>query len=407
MSFVRRGLCSLLYHWKNTGALLVIYFLSSVLVLVGLNIRQACQAAADAVGQEVGAHISVTNTYQASSFLAEERNNIPLNLVNKLSKLPGVSGVDYTVSLSAKSKGFSSVSMAGEDGKAPLLLLGSLDSSQMELFSSQGAELAVGRHMTGEDRGCALVSLSLAEENRWDLKSTFSVTDSQGREVPLGIVGIYLPGEGTGPEEGLGISWENTVIICAEDGLDLLGNNQVSQVVLELEDPARAHEIAVSAEEILDVSPPEGGEYVVRVDNGDYLQIAGPLQRMVSLMFLMAGAAMLLGAAILFLLSLLSLKARDREVGILLSLGEKKGKIFLQMLLELSLPMFVAVVGAALAGGPLSRWLAILAGVESGAVNGVQIALVCLAGLVLTMMAAVPVMWKVITFSPVKMLREE
>lgn len=46
MNFVKRGLRSLLYHWKNTAALVVIYFLSSALVLVGLNIRQACLATA-------------------------------------------------------------------------------------------------------------------------------------------------------------------------------------------------------------------------------------------------------------------------------------------------------------------------------------------------------------------------
>ena len=55
MNFVKRGLRSLLYHWKNTAALVVIYFLSSALVLVGLNIRQACLATAEEAGEKIGA----------------------------------------------------------------------------------------------------------------------------------------------------------------------------------------------------------------------------------------------------------------------------------------------------------------------------------------------------------------
>ena len=91
------------------------------------------------------------------------------------------------------------------------------------------------------------------------------------------------------------------------------------------------------------------------MDDSAYLQVAGPLERMVSLMTLMAAAAVLLGAAILFLLSLLGAKSRDREIGVLLSLGEEKRRIFLQMLLELSLPMVAAVTCAAGRAGPCPR----------------------------------------------------
>ena len=342
MNFVKRGLRSLLYHWKNTAALVVIYFLSSALVLVGLNIRQACLATAEEAGEKIGADIAVTNTYQANSFTAEERNNLPLTLADQLAALPGVSSASWTATLSGASNNFSSAAMTREDGRAPLLFFASQTSSLLDLFTSQGASLA-------------LVALPLAEENGWELDSGFSVTAASGQEISLQVAGIYLPGEGTGPEGGLGIPWDNTIVLCLEDAMELLGGEQVSQIRLELEDPKDARSLAAAVEETAGASPHQG-EFVVQVDDSAYLQVAGPLERMVSLMTLMAAAAVLLGAAILFLLSLLGAKSRDREIGVLLSLGEEKRRIFLQMLLEISLPMVAAVTCAARGGGaPVPR----------------------------------------------------
>ena len=93
--------------------------------------------------------------------------------------------------------------------------------------------------------------------------------------------------------------------------MELLGGEQVSQIRLELEDPKDARSLAAAVEETAGASPHQG-EFVVQVDDSAYLQVAGPLERMVSLMTLMAAAAVLLGAAILFLLSLLG--AMDRII---------------------------------------------------------------------------------------------
>ena len=182
MNFVKRGLRSLLYHWKNTAALVVIYFLSSALVLVGLNIRQACLATAEEAGEKIGADIAVTNTYQANSFTAEERNNLPPTLADQLAALPGVSSASWTATLSGASNNFSSAAMTREDGRAPLLFFASQTSSLLDLFTSQGASLGLGSPLEREDRGLALVALPLAEENGWELDSVFSVTAASGQE---------------------------------------------------------------------------------------------------------------------------------------------------------------------------------------------------------------------------------
>ena len=264
MNFVKRGLRSLLYHWKNTAALVVIYFLSSALVLVGLNIRQACLATTEEAGEKIGADIAVTNTYQANSFTAEERNNLPLTLADQLAALPGVSSASWTATLSGASNNFSSAAMTREDGRAPLLFFASQTSSLLDLFTSQGASLALGRPLEREDRGLALVALPLAEENGWELDSVFSVTAASGQEISLQVAGIYLPGEGTGPEGGLGIPWDNTIVLCLEDAMELLGGEQVSQIRLELEDPKDARSLAAAVEETAGASP----ETLVKLEKG-------------------------------------------------------------------------------------------------------------------------------------------
>ena len=72
------------------------------------------------------------------------------------------------------------------------------------------------------------------------------------------MAGIYLPGEGTGPEGGLGIPWDNTIVLCLEDARELLGGEQVSQIRLELEDPKDARSLAAAVEETAEASPHQG-----------------------------------------------------------------------------------------------------------------------------------------------------
>lgn len=57
----------------------------------------------------------------------------------------------------------------------------------------------------------------------------------------------------------------------------------------------------------------------------------------------MVAAVMVLGAVILVLVTLLSMHAREFEMGILLAMGERTWKIILQLFIELLVPVLLAV----------------------------------------------------------------
>lgn len=94
--------------------------------------------------------------------------------------------------------------------------------------------------------------------------------------------------------------------------------------------------------------------YVLMLDRGWYDMVAAPLEN-VSLVTLSMGVFLLVSAfVVLLLVCILSVRKRKREFGILLSMGENKFRLFLQVFLEQALPLLLAVAVGFAAGVPFA-----------------------------------------------------
>ena len=410
MNFVKRGLRSLLYHWKNTAALVVIYFLSSALVLVGLNIRQACLATAEEAGEKIGADIAVTNTYQANSFTAEERNNLPLSLAEQLAALPGVSSASWTATFV---RGLQWLFLRRHDtggrAGAPALFSPLKLSSLLDLFTSQGASLALGRPLEREDRGLALVALP-----PWRRKTAGSWTASfrspppAARRSPSRWRASTCPERGTGPGRGAWASPGTTPSSCAwRTPWSCWAGSRSPRSAWSWRTRKTPAPLPPLWRRRRGASPHQG-EFVVQVDDSAYLQVAGPLERMVSPDDPHGRRRGAFGGG--------------HPVFALPAGGEVQGSGDRGPALPgggEAPDLSANALGAQPAhggGGHLRRrggrvlcprGLAALAGTHSGPLSGWQIVLLYIAGILLTAAAAIPTAWKVSAYSPVKMLREE
>lgn len=97
--------------------------------------------------------------------------------------------------------------------------------------------------------------------------------------------------------------------------------------------------------------------YNLSVDRQWYDMVAMPMENL-NVLSLFMGIALLAGAFVaLLLVCIFNVRSRKREVGVLLSMGESKGKVFLQMFLEQALPLVLAAVIGFGAGVPLASRL--------------------------------------------------
>ncbi len=95
--------------------------------------------------------------------------------------------------------------------------------------------------------------------------------------------------------------------------------------------------------------------YVIERNDNDYETLAGPLQTMVNLS---TALVVIMAAGCLIVLSLILtmwVRSRRREIGILSSIGIKKGGVLTQFLLECLLLVIVAFLAAALLSGPVTH----------------------------------------------------
>ena len=97
------------------------------------------------------------------------------------------------------------------------------------------------------------------------------------------------------------------------------------------------------------------GSYVFRSANTDYLYVQAPLENLEALSNVTLWSSVFLVVCILSLVSVLFIRTRKYEIGILLSLGESKLKVIMQFVLEVMLVGLLATSFAMVSGNKLGQ----------------------------------------------------
>lgn len=97
------------------------------------------------------------------------------------------------------------------------------------------------------------------------------------------------------------------------------------------------------------------GSYVLRSSTTDYLHVQAPLENLEALSNVTLWASVFLVISVLSLVSILFIRTRKYEIGILLSLGESKLKVVMQFALEVMLVGLLATSCAMVSGNKLGE----------------------------------------------------
>ncbi|MFI6288631.1 ABC transporter permease [Streptomyces sp. NPDC051018] len=382
MNLFKRAWWRLTSHLGKTLMLVGLFFVICTLVLSGFLIRSASARAADDAKASVGAVATMQldiNALLESGQGTESNGSTPgtigpggdlrRGLVDKICESPVVKRCNYsTDSGAAPAKGSKLYRPVPRpagvqpDGLDLFKADGVRDQQSVASFRNGDAKIVTGRGIGPKSKSDeVVVEQRLARHNRWKVGDTIRLRVGELPEIGkkrnedefgFTVVGIYASGT---PDSGRYVPAMtdpvNQLYVTPDGGTRLLGKKPdadggvVNQATFTLSDPADMDRLRKHAE----ASGADLGIFPMTVNDKQYRQLVGPITKTADFATVTVWLVALAGTVILALIVASSLRERRKELGILLSLGERKPKLLGQHLVEVVACVVIAV-GLASAG---------------------------------------------------------
>lgn len=340
----------------------LVLFLILLLILSCLyfcfSLMQVGERLEDHIKQSAGTSFALTSKQGATPFALKE--------AKKVQQLAGVGAIvpqyESPVRILGKEAvtGQQSVERddLGQEAKQALGAVFTQKTDQHLDFRSGSFQLVQGKHLSEKARGQILIHQELAKKNKLKVGDSLTLSSFQMGETPakeqiFKIVGIF---SGKKQEKFTGMTSdlsENQVYLSYEDATKLLGLSQqeVTQVTFGVKDPEKIDALLKQVKS-LDL---DWQSLRVVEDRKAFDQMKESSQTLEGLVRIMMIVLLVTGAGALSLLLSLWTRERIHEIGVLLSIGKSKGRIFRQFLLEVVLVSLLAVIPAFLIGRMVSH----------------------------------------------------
>ncbi|MCL1852009.1 MAG: ABC transporter permease [Peptococcaceae bacterium] len=381
MSFARRAIASIIRKPGKTLILLVIIFVLGNIIAGAVSIRQAATNAQVLLRTKMSPVVSLGFDNEKYAALWEQNpaleiEDIALETLEKIGVSPYVKYFDYSAKVIgiSLSSGFSSSS---EDPTLPgISFINAIGVNNPEIVDLKEGliQLVSGRVFTEQEiknlTYVALIPQEMAEKNNLSVGSVipfecgFDTEAEKPRTFDFEIIGIYRAKIMEG-EFRDGIYAPNRAL----NEMNEMANNEVLkdpnvtesdyQSILEtfkiyyttlfiLNDPT---DLNAFREEVATLLP---AYYTVTVASNSLEKSAAPLQSIREIVTLVLCVAVVAAVLTMSLLITLFLRDRRQEIGIYLSLGERKFKVAGQILVEIAVIALMAITLSLFTGNLLS-----------------------------------------------------
>ncbi|ECB9716756.1 ABC transporter permease [Listeria monocytogenes] len=405
MNFFKRAWLSMKARKGRSVLQLIIFTVVCVFILSGFTIQSAADKASELAREQLGGTVTLTvdrekqmqamrdeaassDSSSTESKPQFESSPIDVSDANELAKLNHVASYNYYSSTQALASGFDPIESSGDTSSssdetstttetqgpgggqggpqmvdADLSISGLLDSATSTDFEAGTSELTSGVAITSadKDKNVAMVEENLAKENDWKVGDSFTVTSSDGNtKVTLKIVGIYKTTD-SGSDMAQNFSFlnpYNKVYVPYTVANTIKGSdykNTVDSAVYTMDDAAN---ISAFEKEAKKVDSIDWDTFKLDANDTLYQQMIGPINSVASFSKNVVYIVSIAGALILGLLVMMQVRDRKYEMGVLLAIGEKRGKLIAQFFVEI---LIVALVSFGLAAAS-SHYVAQLAG---------------------------------------------
>ncbi len=332
MHFIKRAGLSFIHNLKNNIILILLFTVIATLILSGLCIQSAssqqCLAIRKELGSEVVVHPAATKEGIAGT--------LPLDDLNKVAKLKHVEETNYMMPADVQTVDFKEAATYKKTsgiGANLVTVYGLTETGRFNDFTTGNYTLTSGRHLSTSDldKTSVIIDESLAEYNNLKTGDSITVKASNGNIKKFTIVGIYKNNDEQKELSALFIPYKQM--------MTLIGKSEFNYGIFFIDDPLNIDTFRSDVDK-LNLSSIKSAQ--VDAQDATYRRLAGSVSNMSLISTIMVIGIIIAGAVILSLILILNLKGRKFEIGVLLSLGERKLRIVLQMALEVLVPVLIA-----------------------------------------------------------------
>ena len=405
MNYVFRALKSLKERLGRTIIIFAVMLTVCAVILSAFSIQSATSAAAILARQKLGAEVSLTvdrekmmeklqseaNTNQGTengkpSRIKFASTPIPLEYLEELKNSSYVinysvssttganlqdllavgveeSEIDTETSASTSNDKFSGMDQgvkmqAGSQGDVNLIGVDNFNTYSSVISGS--VELIEGREITDEDlnTNVVMVEETFASENSLEVGSKFTIvnTADETNTIEVEVVGIYKSNEEVDEMAYRMTSMlpYNKIFTSYTLVNSLKGStydNAVDTMKFYLDDPVNVDAfIEFGQSTSIDFET-----FTLDANDSAYETMVGPIENVASFSKTTLVLVMGFGGVILALIIMLSIKDRVNEIGILMSLGEKRSKIVSQFLVEVLLVLALSITISGVFGNSISN----------------------------------------------------
>ncbi|MFE7377249.1 ABC transporter permease [Bacillus cereus] len=365
MNFMKRAILSMKKRIGTSLILMAVFLIVTNLVLSGFTIQNASKKAADAARKKLGADVTLGLDFDKLGQKAKETGEMPnppqLNSkeTDQLANSKYVKDYNYIGSTFGISDGLKLVGASeGEEGgkgkvgmaavrggsssgteidmNASFMIEGVRKTALQESFKNGKSKIIDGKPITEKmkDQNVALMEKRLAELNNLKVGDKVKVQSGDKKEtLDVEIIGIYETNEQAMGQQAPPIMDPANKLYMPHSTMKKLevdpGISSV-QVVYFLNDPQYIDAFKKEAKK----SNIDFNYYKLDAHDSLYKQMIGPIENISSTSQMIIYIVSIAGAIILGLIIMLSIKGRRKEMGILLSIGEKKWKLMAQFVVE-------------------------------------------------------------------------
>ena len=353
MNFVKRAILNFWYKKSYNLLLILLVLILATLVLSGFAIRTASAQSCASIRRTLGGAVTMTN-------LSKAYRGVESDTAQRIAALKHVQSSNYIINADAYAYDFKAIDdpFSGFHGRskkvaADINLIGFTQTAKFSGFTTGTLRLDKGRQLIAADvnKPYAMIEKSLAVQDKLDIgsKITLSAVGGSKKVITETIVGIFKDLDKDSDFGGPIARNGNEIFVPYSETQKLTQNDAFDSAVYYMDDPLNIESFKEEATKLLSKN------YLLNAQDASYRRMSGSLSSLAFLSNIMVFGIMILGAVILSLIVMLTLKSRTYEIGILLSVGEKKAKIITQMALEILLPVLIAVTISIATGSMMAQ----------------------------------------------------
>ncbi|MDC2805621.1 ABC transporter permease [Leuconostoc suionicum] len=382
MDFIKRAGLYLRQKIGRTALITLVMSAIMIFVLAGIIIQSAAIQATNSAKNSAGttvtlsadrekAFASMRKSQSSSSSSSSSSSNaapaaitmpsVKIKTAEKIAALSNVAGYQYSNSASVNASGFSAVTTSSSSGGGQGGFSGSSNSGDITIsgvsttaaetnFKSKSYKITSGRGITVADKNTnnVVIESELATSNSLKVGSTIKVktTDDDSKTYTLNVVGIYKAKTSTSSQGGPNMSDPSNTIYTSYTFAGTVNGDttSVTSVVYTLTDSSKEKAFTKQAKKLISSS------FSLTSSSETYALLMKPMKNVQSFANKIVWIVGIAGTIILALITVLMIRERRHEIGVLMALGESKFKIVLQLFSELFAVLVLSLVIAGVAG---------------------------------------------------------